>query len=84
MQVSWYTIDIMLHMLPMEVAWEVMSYLPLQLLHRVALVSRTWKTLIAMNESSIYHKAAILHRFTDTKTAPHDADIRGMNWKSYC
>ncbi|OAX35084.1 hypothetical protein K503DRAFT_773853 [Rhizopogon vinicolor AM-OR11-026] len=78
----------MLHLLPTEIAIEIASYLPLQSLHQASLVSKKWHGLIADNEQTIYHNAAILHRFlphVDLEAEPSSQiSDRKRDWKQLC
>ncbi|EGN92333.1 hypothetical protein SERLA73DRAFT_117516 [Serpula lacrymans var. lacrymans S7.3] len=83
----------MLHLLPTEIALESLSYLPLHSLCIVPQVSRQWHDIFAANESSIYHKAAVLHHFAPSavtslsdsiKSYPERSLIGVKNWKAFC
>lgn len=77
----------MLHSLPVEIALQVVSYLPIQTLHRIAQVSRAWHDLIAVNECTVYRNAAILHRLVQDENcddSTSQASHQATNWKSFC
>ncbi|KAF8131488.1 hypothetical protein EV363DRAFT_1165258 [Boletus edulis] len=72
----------MLHQLCAEIALHTISYLPLYSLYSAALVSRDWNALIAVNETTVYRNAAILHRFI-VEDQLHAGSIPD-SWKAYC
>ncbi|KAI6102623.1 hypothetical protein EDD17DRAFT_695695 [Pisolithus thermaeus] len=77
----------MLHLLPVEVALQVVSYLPIQTLHRIVQVSRAWFDLIDANESTVYRNAAVLHclvRDENCDNLVSKASRPETNWKSFC
>lgn len=79
----------MLRLLPIEIALHIVSYLPLQSLYQVSLVSTEWHSLIADNEQTIYRNAAILHRFAhDDDAADLEAgsssQIHNRDWTQFC
>ncbi|KAI6124251.1 hypothetical protein EDD17DRAFT_907624 [Pisolithus thermaeus] len=77
----------MLHLLPVEIALQVVSYLPIQTLHQLVQVSRAWHDLIAVNESTVYRNAAILHRLVQDENCDNlvsQASRLEINWKSFC
>ena len=46
--------------LPPENVLEILSYLPVQSLRELQLISRDWRSFITTNESIFYKKAALL------------------------
>lgn len=52
--------------LPAELVLKILAHLPLQSLRALRLASRTWNAFFVDNECSIYHHAALLHRFIDS------------------
>jgi hypothetical protein len=79
----------MLHLLPTETALHIASYLPLQSLHRVLLVSKEWHSLIVLNDQTVYRNAAILHRFVlqadlEAGTSSHMPDRQQIDWTQFC
>ncbi|KAJ6484519.1 hypothetical protein C8R47DRAFT_1131656 [Mycena vitilis] len=77
-----------------DAALELLEFLPLSAIAPLALVQKAWKEFLDINESNIYHSAAVFHRFIpSTSTSLQDAtaalefstdglDING--WKKYC
>ncbi|KAJ7648759.1 hypothetical protein DFH06DRAFT_1209530 [Mycena polygramma] len=77
-----------------DAALELLEFLPLSAIAPLALVQKAWKEFLDVNESNIYHSAAVFHRFIPaTSTSLEDAivalefstdglDISG--WKKYC
>lgn len=55
-----------LEKLPAELILRILAYLPVQSLRALRLTSRPWNTFFVEHESSIYHHAALLHRFIDS------------------
>ncbi|KAF9225167.1 hypothetical protein BS17DRAFT_730398 [Gyrodon lividus] len=79
----------MLHHLPAEIALDIASYLPLQSLYSSVLVSRHWNSLIAINETTVYKNAALLHQFIaegelQADSVSSNPQLTRINWKSYC
>jgi hypothetical protein len=84
----------MLSILPVEIALQVLSYLPLQTLRILQLVSRRWRTFIQHNESAVYRHAALLHGFlpsssvTSISELPTVFPVRSVagvgDWKNFC
>ncbi|KAI6012770.1 hypothetical protein F5J12DRAFT_685805, partial [Pisolithus orientalis] len=77
----------MLHLLPAEIALQVVSYLPIQSVHKITQVSHAWHDLIAVNENAVYRNAAILHRLvyeSDCGDLALQPPRSGTNWKSFC
>lgn len=79
----------MLHELPTEIALYIASYLPLQSLRNISLVSRAWHGLITGNVQAVYRKAAILHRFvlhTDLQadSSGQKPDTKKTDWFQLC
>ncbi|KAI0753064.1 hypothetical protein C8Q80DRAFT_1267504 [Daedaleopsis nitida] len=79
--------------LPTELVLRILAYLPLQSLRALRLASRTWNTFFVDNESSIYHHAALLHRFIDSihTLLPQAKDAHPLkflqdapDWLTYC
>jgi hypothetical protein len=57
-----------------DVFLEILAFLPLGAIVRVAQVQSAWKKLVDANESHIYHNAAMLHRFVpEASTTLQDA-----------
>ena len=86
-----YEIGKMLGVIPPEVILTILSFLPFRQLHRLRLVSKSWNKFIYLNESSIYHAAAILHDFVPANTCildPRLHDVSGISlvnsWKDLC
>ena len=52
--------------LPAELLLRVLAFLPVQALRSLRLASRAWNVFFFENESTIYHHAAVLHRFIDS------------------
>lgn len=79
----------MLHELPTEIALYIASYLPLQSLRNISLVSRAWHGLITANVQAVYRKAAILHRFVPHTDLQADSsgqkpDTKKIDWFQLC
>lgn len=77
----------MLHLLPAAVATHIASYLPIQSLHHVLLVSREWHDLLADHEQGVYRNAAILHRFVlhaDLEAESSSQKPNNRDWKQFC
>ena len=55
-----------LETLPAELILRILSYLPVQSLRTLRLASRSWNTFFVEHESTIYHHAAVIHRFIDS------------------
>ena len=78
--------------LPAEIQLKVLSYCHIQTILSVQATSKAWKTFIDENENSIYHSAAIVHRFIqpdetlDEVQLTHPGrwldDVEG--WKDLC
>ncbi|KAH9941924.1 hypothetical protein B0H21DRAFT_543104 [Amylocystis lapponica] len=82
-----------LDLLPPELVLHVLAYLPFQSLYSLHLVSRYWQTFVIANESSIYHHAALLHRFVSSVEQPLPEAVATHvgqymkevdSWKAYC
>lgn len=83
----------MLARLPPELVLETLSYLPAQSLRSLQLTCAAWNSFIRANESLIYHKAALVHRFVDSfeadlpkaKAAFARKYVEGAaDWKAFC
>ncbi|KAG2144676.1 uncharacterized protein EDB93DRAFT_1152673 [Suillus bovinus] len=79
----------MLHELPTEIALYIASYLPLQSLRNLSLVSRAWHGLITDNLQAVYRKAAILHRFVlhadlQADSSGQKPDTKKIDWLQLC
>ncbi|KAG1742642.1 uncharacterized protein EDB91DRAFT_1127241 [Suillus paluster] len=79
----------MLHELPTEIALYIASYLPLQSLRSVLLVSSKWHSLIADNVQAVYRNAAILHCFilpADLQAESFDqkSNSKNRDWTKFC
>lgn len=79
--------------LPAELVLESLSYLSLQQLCPLLLVSSRWGAFISANKSVIYRNAAVLHRFMpspDTTLAnaialyPEQSMVGVSDWKTFC
>lgn len=79
--------------LPPELVLRILSYLPVQALRALRLTSRGWNIFFLKNESTIYHHAALLHRFIDSihtllseaKEAHPLAFLQDVpDWYEYC
>ncbi|RPD52756.1 hypothetical protein L226DRAFT_548676 [Lentinus tigrinus ALCF2SS1-7] len=55
-----------LETLPAELVLRILAYLPVQSLRALRLASRSWDTFFVEHESTIYHHAALIHRFIDS------------------
>ncbi|OAX37699.1 hypothetical protein K503DRAFT_719361 [Rhizopogon vinicolor AM-OR11-026] len=75
----------MLHLLPTEIALQIASYIPLQSLYQVSLVSREWHSLIADNSRTVYRNAAILHHFVLHADLQAESSCREQrDWTQLC
>jgi hypothetical protein len=83
----------MLRQLPAELIVEVYSYLAIQHLRHLNVVARDWKEFFDVNESEIYHNAALLHRFSpspkcslsDCKKVYAERSFSDLDgWKAFC
>ena len=82
----------MLHRLPVEISFAVLSYLPLSTLGPLSSISRTWRDFISANKSTIFRNAALLHEYIHPETLLEDAlsmcegsPWRGAtDWKDFC
>jgi hypothetical protein len=79
----------MLHELPTEIALYIASYLPLQYLRNVSLVSKKWHSIITDNAQEVYRKAAILHRFVlhadlQADSSGQTPDSKNIDWLQFC
>ncbi|KAH9940290.1 hypothetical protein B0H21DRAFT_754997 [Amylocystis lapponica] len=63
----------MLLSFPTDLSLYIFSFLPLQDLRSLLLVSRQIHGLVADNEATVYHQAAILHNFVMQRTSLEDA-----------
>ncbi|KAG1842276.1 hypothetical protein DFJ58DRAFT_666062 [Suillus subalutaceus] len=79
----------MLHELPTEIALYIASYLTLQSLRNVSLVSRKWHSIITDNAQAVYRNAAILHRFIlyadlQADSSGQTSDTKQIDWSQFC
>ena len=81
----------MLEILPPEVTLSILAFVPLRQLQRCHLLSKSWNFFIHLNESSIYHGAAILHGFIPANVYLSDAKVSDVpsiahikTWKDLC
>ena len=81
--------------LPTDIVLDILTYLPLNTIASLALVSRFLNSLINNNENPIYHKASFYHDYIPSCTTPLDKAYsmysrRSMglgpisNWKGFC
>jgi hypothetical protein len=84
---------LVLQILPVELALESLSYLTVQHLSALPVVSNYWKGFFSANESTIYRNTAVLHGFVPSPdiTLPYakslypDRSMVGVdNWKAFC
>ena len=68
----------MLDKLPTENVLEILSYLPVQSLRELQLVSRDWRSFIATNESIVYKKAALLHGYLLSPNSTSVSDLQSV------
>ncbi|KAK7063753.1 F-box domain-containing protein [Favolaschia claudopus] len=81
----------MLH-LPAELVIAILRYIPLSTLTSLPSVSREWQSFCQVNESNLYHNAAILHGFVSSSvvyselaTTLSRRALAGVSgWKSFC
>ena len=78
---------------PAELVLHVFQYLPVSSLHAMAQLSREWYDFSLLNQSVIYHQAALLHRFipnlstplSEAKKAYLESCTQDENdWKGFC
>jgi len=84
----------MLKVLPVEVVLETLSYLPVQTLRNLHLLSQDWHTFITTNETSVYKNAALLHGYTPSSNVTSVSELRSIyaerslngveGWKDLC
>jgi hypothetical protein len=83
----------MLHRLPVEISFAVLSYLPLSTLGPLSSISRTWRDFFSANKSTIFRNAAILHEYIhpetllleDALSMREGSPWRGAaDWKDFC
>ena len=83
----------MIGILPAELVLRIFSYLPLPSLGSARLVSRSWNDFFVTNQCTIYHEAAVLHKFVNCIDVPlteaREIYARGSlkdasNWYEYC
>ncbi|TBU38868.1 hypothetical protein BD309DRAFT_481291 [Dichomitus squalens] len=72
----------MFHSLPYDVSLHILSYLSLNDLHNVELVSPAAHSLFLAHEESIYHQAAIYHGFVTSRTLFEGATAFEGPWLS--
>src|ERR1700724_4477321 len=79
--------------LPTNIVLEILTYLPLNTIASLALVSRWLHSLINSNENPIYHRASFLHGYIPSYTTSlqkaHSMYSRRSigpisNWKNFC
>ena len=69
----------MLDKLPPENVLEILSYLPVQSLRELQLISRDWRSFISTNESIVYKKAALLHGYLLSPNSTSVSDLRSVD-----
>lgn len=83
----------MLDILPVEISLVVLSYLPIPLLCSLPTLSRQWYNFFSKNQSTIFHKAAILHGYTQPGTLLLEDALSvysgspwegATDWKDFC
>jgi hypothetical protein len=79
----------MLHELPTEIALYIASYLPIQCLRNISLVSKAWHSLITHNVQAVYHNTAILHNFVlradlQADSSGQSPDTKKIDWLKLC
>lgn len=84
-----WTSSTMLHELPTEISLYIASYLPIQCLRNISLVSRAWHSLITHNVQAVYHNTAILHNFVHHADLQADSsgqspDAKKIDWLKLC
>ncbi len=55
---------------PAELVLHVFQFLPISSLHAMAQLSRDWRAFFLVNQSVIYHQAALLHQFIPDLNIP--------------
>ncbi|EMD32433.1 hypothetical protein CERSUDRAFT_126831 [Gelatoporia subvermispora B] len=80
--------------IPPDITLYVLSFLPIPDLRSFSLIARQAHRCVVTHEDSIYHRAAILHKFTESQTsleqAVQDEQIRSgwlvgvRGWKDFC
>ncbi|KAJ7455901.1 hypothetical protein B0H11DRAFT_2066218 [Mycena galericulata] len=82
----------MLH-LPVELVISILKYLPLSTLSNLLSTSREWNNFFQVNQSILYHNAAVLHGFTPSTSVVYSdltsilsrRSLTGVtDWKSFC
>ncbi|KAJ7242600.1 hypothetical protein B0H12DRAFT_1236729 [Mycena haematopus] len=81
----------MLH-LPVELVVEILKFAPLSTIANVFAVSREWNSFCNVNQSILYHNAAVFHGFisssnvySDLVTTLSRRSLAGVrDWKSFC
>jgi hypothetical protein len=69
----------MLSALPVEILMEIIQWLPFTTIASLSTLSKSWATLMAANEPSIYHSTSMRHGYADPGTvAPSEG------WKAWC
>ena len=83
----------MLHVLPVELSFDVLSYLSLQTLCPLPTLSREWFNFFSHNQSTIFRNAAIFHGYThpgtylleDALSQHKGSPWEGVtDWKDFC
>lgn len=84
----------MLLTFPLDISLYVLSFLSIRDLRSLQLVSRGARSLVNDNEQTIYHQAAILHRFALSETSLEDIKSKESrrgpwlggveSWKEFC
>ncbi len=83
----------MLQKYPVEITLNILSYISIQGLASFPLISSDWNDFFIVNESSLYHSAALLHGFissedvslVEAKSAyAHRAMANVTGWKEFC
>ncbi|KAJ7665188.1 hypothetical protein DFH06DRAFT_308677 [Mycena polygramma] len=79
--------------LPTELVIEIVQYLPVSTISSLSCTSREWHKFCQVNESILYHNAAVLHGFipstsiiySDLGTVLSARSLTGVtDWKSFC
>ncbi|GBE84157.1 hypothetical protein SCP_0601350 [Sparassis crispa] len=73
----------MLSLFPTDISLYILSFLSLHDLRSLLLVSRETHHLVADNESTVYHQAAVFHKFVSIRSSLEDAlqvESRRCGW----
>jgi hypothetical protein len=83
----------MLTVLPPEVTLSVLSHLPIPTLFSLLVLSRQWFDFFTTNESTIFHRIAILHEYIKPEIRLLEDALsvntgrpwaRSTSWKDFC